>query len=224
MATTRKTKTAIEESVDNSVEQTKDAELNEIKKKNEELESTISELKMMMQMLMKQNASSSADTASRTVSKMDTPCTIIHLVECYPDLPDVIKVNGNDYFFINFGEKKVFRFADIQNIITKYRTLFDRGVFMLGSDCAQFQNELPIKVNCASFSDETFTRINKLSEEQLDNLLSSLTQSQCVHIANMWKRNVENGDRSFMNVSKMKIFNKYTENFLKDTILKINQE
>ncbi len=75
-------------------------------------------------------------------SPLDRPCTVIHMKECGPGLNSYVNIGGRGYTFNKFGESKRFAFRDLQTLCSTYRTWFERGILILGSDCEDFADDL----------------------------------------------------------------------------------
>lgn len=154
-------------------------------------------------------------------SKMDRPCTVIHLVECPSDLPTVININGIDHYFINFGERKTFRFADMQNLTTKYRSWFERGIFTLGEDCDELVDDFGINVIQNKISVDVYKRLGELSNDGFKNLIESINSSQRAILAKTWVQRYDAKKPGYDNVDKIRILNRATGGLLKNFLRNI---
>lgn len=143
--------------------------------------------------------------------KMDKPCTLIHLLECPKELPTVIYVNNIPQYFSRFGETRTFRFADMQNILSKYRSFFERGVFTLGDDCEEFKDEIGADYIKNGMSINTFKKLESISNPEFDKLIKNLNETQRVHVAQTWIQRYSEKKPGYNNVDKIRILNKYTK-------------
>jgi hypothetical protein len=116
-------------------------------------------------------------------------------LECPKELPTVIYVNNIPQYFSRFGETRTFRFADMQNILSKYRSFFERGVFTLGDDCEEFKDEIGADYIKNGISINTFKKL----------------ETQRVHVAQTWIQRYSEKKPGYNNVDKIRILNKYTK-------------
>lgn len=197
-------------------------EYEDMKNRTERLE------KMLEQLLAKQaepvQAPAPAQTMTYAGNKKDTPCTLIHLRNCFPDLPTTININGITHYFTSFGEMKTFTWSDMSNIVSKYRSWFTRGVFALGADCEQFANELPADITALKLPESFYRTMATLPNDEFEKDFNSLTQSQKIQVANVWKMRYQNKERGYNDIEKVKIMNKATNGLLKSVMSDINSQ
>lgn len=194
-----------------------------LKKENDLLKEQLSKLTKMVEKLASSASSSNAKEAVvYNGSKMDRPCTVIHLVECPNDLPTVINLNGIDHYFLNFGERKTFRFAEMQNLTTKYRSWFERGVFTLAEDCDELVNDFGISIVQNRIPVDVYKKLGDLNSEDFKRLVESINSSQRVLLAKTWVQRYNAKKPGYENVDKIRILNRATngllKNFLRDII------
>lgn len=153
-----------------------------------------------------------------TTSKMDKPCTIVHLLECPEGLPTSIIVNGNEHYFQSFGEKKIFRFADMQNITTRYRDWFARGIFTLGEDCSDLEMDFGIKIMRNRIPVEVYDKLESMPVEDFERIVKSINEIQRSSLAKTWIQRYYSHKPGYDNVDKIRILNIATNGMMK-TIL-----
>lgn len=149
------------------------------------------------------------------VSKMDRPCTLIHLCECNPMLPSTIRVNGNEIRFTKFGERRTFRFAEMQDITSRYRDWFERGVFTLGEDCDEMVNDFGLDIMDVPMSVEQYAKIATLPLSEYKRIVDGLSHPQALRLAQTWIKRYEANMPGYSNLEKVKILNKKTKGFMK---------
>lgn len=149
------------------------------------------------------------------VSKMDRPCTLIHLCECNPMLPSTIRVNGNEIRFTKFGERRTFRFAEMQDITSRYRDWFERGVFTLGEDCDEMVNDFGLDIMDIPMSVEQYAKIATLPLSEYKRIVDGLSHPQALRLAQTWIKRYEANMPGYSNLEKVKILNKKTKGFMK---------
>ena len=186
----------------------------------EDYKKEIDELKQLIQTLM-QNQQTNQQPVYQTSSVMDRPCTIIHLWECVPGLPTTIYVKGRPYTFEKFGEKRIFRFEDMQEITWKYRDFFNRGVFTLGADCDEMQDDFGVEIMKIPMSKEKYKKIASLPEDEFETIVKNLNMSQKILLAKTWTQRYEQGLPGYNNFEKIAFLNSETGGFLKPVIEKL---
>lgn len=192
--------------------------------KNIELQNQVLELQELVKKLMAEKAAAPTVQVIDTSSRMDKPCTLIHLIECPNDLPTSINVNGNPHYFHSFGERKTFRFADMQTITTKYRDWFARGIFTLGEDCNDMQDEFGVEVTKIPMSVDTYKKIASLDLDRFTDLVNGMNKNQQVLLAKTWIQRNVSGQHGYDDLNKMTILNKATQGMLKSILQDAVQE
>ena len=175
---------------------------------NIDYQSKINELEeIIRQLSAKLSAPSQPQNVVVNGQIMDKPCTLIHLWECVPSLPTTIYVNGNQFTFVNYGEKRKFRFADMQNIVSRYRDFFQRGVFTLGSDCDDFKDDFGVSVMSIPMTKAQHQKLAVMPFEEFSDLIKSLNASQKTIIAKTWLKRCEEGQSGYNNKQKIILLN-----------------
>ena len=177
---------------------------------------TIEQLKKMVEELtniQKNNINNNPPVISYS-SMMDRPCTVIHLRECVPGLPTTIVVRGIPYQFTNFGEKRIFRFEDIQLIVSKYRDFFERGVITLGSDCDEFKDSFGVNLMNIPMSVSKYKKLAEMSDEEFQNIFHSLNSCQKILVAKTWVKRFMEKMPGYNNISRITFINNETNGFL----------
>ena len=154
-------------------------------------------------------------TSNIGVSKMDRPCTLIHLCECHPSLPSTIKLNGNEIRFTKFGERRTLRFAEMQDITSRYRDWFERGIFTLGSDCDDMVDEFGLEIMDIPMSASQYARIANLPMAEFKRIVDGLSYPMALRLAQTWIKRYEAKQSGYSNLEKVKILNKKTKGFMK---------
>lgn len=206
---------------DTTAEVKKTTNINDtLKKQNEDLMETI---RLLQEQIKTLTEAQSVPKTIELTSKMDRPCSIIHLIDCAEGLPTNININGNEYYFNRFGERKLFRFADVQNIVTKYADWFSRGILALGEDCDEFKNEFAIPPRRC----DTLTVYNRLADMPLDEFktfVDNIAQCDKVQLARNFMTKISRGETKYNNVDKLRVLNKATDGLLKNYIKEITND
>lgn len=178
----------------------------------------VAELELMVQQLMAKLEEKN-NTPIQVVSAptgMDAQCTLVHLIECASGLPTSITLSdGTPFSFTRFGERRLFRFYQMQDIVSRYRSWFERGIFALGEDCEAYELDFGMKATPLPFTPEKFEQMNRMSNEEFDSFIKSLTPVQRAHIGHTWMKRYSEKQYGYDNVDKVKIINKHTDGLLK---------
>lgn len=174
------------------------------------LQSQVDKLEGMLQAFLTTSNNNQPQIIDIT-SKIDRPCTLVHMLECPSGLPTVIVVNGLPHFFSKFAETRTFRFAEMQNIISMYREWFDRGVFTLGNDCTDKQEELGIKVVGNQIPISIYNRIETLPNNEFEDLVKKIVDIQRVNLVRTWIMRYQSQQPGYDNLDKIRILNRYTK-------------
>lgn len=191
-----------------------------LKKQNEDLMETI---RLLQEQIKTLTEAQSVPKTIELTSKMDRPCSIIHLIDCAEGLPTNININGNEYYFNRFGERKLFRFADVQNIVTKYYDWFIRGILALGEDCDEFKNEFAVPPRRC----DTLAVYNRLADMPLDEFktfVNNIAQCDKVQLVRIFMTKIDRGETKYKNTDKLRVLNKATDGLLKDYIREVNND
>lgn len=188
----------------NDIVKEKDKEIDDLRNK-------MSKLEGMLQALISNNNTNSANLTIPT-PKMDKPCTLIHLLECPSDLPTTIKIGGIAHHFISFGEARTIRLADMQNVCSQYRTYFERGVFTVGDDCEEYKDEFGIQTLINNpISPTIYNRMETLDNKEFEKLIKGLNETQRVNISRTWIQRYLDKKDGYDNPEKIQILNRYTK-------------
>ncbi|WP_297419557.1 hypothetical protein [Clostridium sp.] len=207
----KKVEDSIEEK-ENSVEA--EQIINGITEKDEKiksLEMQLAELKGMLITLSNNQGVTTNQTPQiiDKTSKMDKPCTLIHLTECSQGLPDTIFVNNIKREFSRFGEKRTFRYSEMQEIINHYSGWFERGIFALAEDCDDFEEEFSIK-SIKTIPVNIYKKIEQLNDIDFENIIKDLSKIQRINLARTWIQRYLVKTPGYDNINKVRILNKYT--------------
>lgn len=191
-----------------------------LKKQNEDLMETI---RLLQEQIKTLTETQSVPKTIELTSKMDRPCSIIHLIDCAEGLPTNININGNEYYFNRFGERKLFRFADVQNIVTKYYDWFTRGILALGEDCDEFKNEFAVPPRRC----DTLAVYNRLADMPLDEFktfVNNIAQCDKVQLVRIFMTKIDRGETKYKNTDKLRVLNKATDGLLKEYIKEVSND
>lgn len=193
---------------------------------NKILTKELNEMKSSMAEILKAMTESRnvQPTVIDSASKMDRPCTLIHLRDCVPGLANTINVNGRNIPFSRFGEKRSFRFTDMQEITSRYLDWFERGIFTLGDDCSVLADDFGLRVMDIPMTKEQYEHIAQMPLENFKEIIKNVNDNQKVIIAKTWMEKYDIEPSVYGNMEKIKILNKATGGFMKDFILNLSVE
>lgn len=194
-------------------------------KENRELKKQMDEMKAMMASLM---ALQSQQPATQSVvvqaSKMDKLYTVVHMVETYPGLDSVVRVDGKTFTFSKFGEKKVMKFEDLQRLVSEYRTWFQNGILALGSDCEDIADDFGLDMYSFPIDSRSYYKLGSLADDEFEKIVSSLNKHQIAHLANAWVIRYRQGQEGYDDLNKIRLLNKLTDGLLKGFISEMTSE
>ena len=220
MANTRKTSVN-----DNVIDEKTKAVENKTASETKETEKETMDAKQMMELIanltaqieeLKKKESDGIQTQYVKVAEMDKPCTLIHLCECNPALPTIIKLNGNEIRFTKFGERRTFRFSEMQDITSRYRRWFERGIFTLGEDCDEFKNSFDLSIMDMPMPVEKHNKIASLPINEFKQIVNSLSENQALFLAKTWVDRYYDNKPGYGDIEKIRILNKKTNGFMKE--------
>ena len=220
MANTRKTSVN-----DNVIDEKTKAVENKTASETKETEKEAMDAKQMMELIanltaqieeLKKKESDGIQTQYVKVAEMDKPCTLIHLCECNPALPTIIKLNGNEIRFTKFGERRTFRFSEMQDITSRYRRWFERGIFTLGEDCDEFKNSFDLSIMDMPMPVEKHNKIASLPINEFKQIVNSLSENQALFLAKTWVDRYYDNKPGYGDIEKIRILNKKTNGFMKE--------
>lgn len=192
----------------------------EIKEENTTEQDLLRQIEELKQQLAQKNEPKEEKIAYVT-SQMDRPCTLIHLIECVPGLETTISVAGRDYSFSVFGEKRTFRFEVMEQIVSKYRDYFRRGIFALGDDCNNSYEEFGIDVTHYPMSVEQYRKMESIPTDEFSKIVNSMNFEQRVQLAHTWTQRYSQNKDNYDNLEKIKVLNDAADGLLKDFIIQI---
>ena len=179
------------------------SEVDILKKENEDLNNKINRLEDLINEMLKKTET------NNNVTTIIEPSTYVA-----PGLDTTIYVNNAPITFARFGERRTFRFSDMQSIVSQYRDWFARGILTLGDDCSDFADDFGIAVTKMPVSQDTHKKLASLSNEEFEDIIKNMNSNHRILIAKTWIQRCENKVAGYDNVEKIKILNKYTEGFM----------
>ncbi len=218
MANTAKSSSTAKQSTAKKTVQPKTAE----KVENKEVNNTEQELLKQIEELKKQlGQTEQKNVPTVTISKMDRPCTLVHLVDRPEGLETTISVAGKDYSFSSFGEKRTLRYEVMEQLVSKYRDYFRRGIFMLGEDCENSYDEFGIDVTHYPMTVQQYRKMETIPLEEFDKIINLMNMEQRLQLAHTWTLRYSQNKDNYDNLDRLKILNDATNGSLHDFILEL---
>lgn len=201
------------------------SELDEQKKKNEELEKKY-EAQGPASLEVAPVVSSTEDKTERLLEilgnkKSDKEVVIVHNRELVGGLSTSIRLNGASIDFHTLGEQRVLSWQQFEECVSKYRKWFDKQIILLSSEYEDVAERYNIP--CVKRGDTHYVTKKDLetlytkSERQLEDYLDGLTDEDKGFICSYWLGKCYQKDEHYMNRSKIEMLNRYNgafDNFL----------
>lgn len=200
--------------------------MTEIIPDNDVYKKKVDELTQLVEKLLAEKESTQAPSNNvqiiDTTSKMDRPCTLIHLRDCSPQLPTTIKIENKTIFLNKFGEKKMVKFSQMQEIISIYGSLFTRGILALGEDCSEFAEDLNAdNVVGLPFPVEIFNKLHTMNNVEFEKFIKGLNDMQKINIGVTWMKRYVAGTTGYDDIDKLRILNRHTDSMFDDILSEV---
>lgn len=206
---TTKPKVEIETSVEESNENTK--------KYEDKIASLEGQIALLMNMIQMQNA----NQKPAEVNPLTKVVTIIHLYDRYPGLTTHIQLTNRSFDMVSFGEKRTLDLREAEELVGKYRKLFERGILVFADGCEDVAERFNLNtIKAFSYADSQFvTRLGGLSVYELENLYNSVANGTKQFILEYFKRKWIANDPNFRDIHKIELLNRLSDGAMKDVIL-----
>lgn len=206
---TTKPKVEVETSVEESNENTK--------KYEDKIASLEGQIALLMNMIQMQNA----NQKPAEVNPLTKVVTIIHLYDRYPGLTTHIQLTNRSFDMVSFGEKRTLDLREAEELVGKYRKLFERGILVFADGCEDVAERFNLNtIKAFSYADSQFvTRLVGLSVYELENLYNSVAQGTKQFILEYFKRKWIANDPNFRDIHKIELLNRLSDGAMKDIIL-----
>lgn len=176
--------------------------------KIEALEKQNAELSAKIDALMAMFASGKM----QTFSEKNEEITIIHLIQCYDGLKTHIKLSNRSMDFSVIGETRVLNRTEAEEIASKYRKFFERGVIAFSSDNIEFARKFDL-ASCVSdgkVNRDFANYIGEIDIASLEKLYNSVGEAQKAFIIETFKRKIREGNPKYNNMAKIQLLERLT--------------
>ena len=174
-----------------------------------ELEAKIAELQAMLE---KAAAAPAAPVAVHNAAPASSASNDVTLVYCSDSL-GYAKVSNMEINCTKYGEEFVMNRSQFDELVGKYRSWFDRGVFAVSYRNADVASAKGVFTDKELGLDvATLYAIGKMSARELENLWNSLKLASLKEsVVCYYKRKFIEGDPAFQNREKIDLLNRLTD-------------
>ena len=206
---TTKPKVEVDTTVEESNENTK--------KYEDKIASLEGQIALLMNMIQMQNA----NQKPAEVNPLTKVVTIIHLYDRYPGLTTHIQLTNRSFDMVSFGEKRTLDLREAEELVGKYRKLFERGILVFADGCEDIAERFNLNtIKAFSYADSQFvTRLAGLSVYELESLYNSVAHGTKQFILEYFKRKWIANDPNFRDIHKIELLNRLSDGAMKDIIL-----
>lgn len=199
------------------VEQDATEVVSDTKKYEDKIASLEGQISMLMNMIQMQNA----NQRPAEVNPLTKVVTIIHLYDRYPGLTTHIQLTNRSFDMVSFGEKRTLDLREAEELVGKYRKLFERGILVFADGCEDIAERFNLNtIKAFSYADSQFVaRLGGLSVYDLENLYNSVAQGTKQFIVEYFKRKWIANDPNFRDIHKIELLNRLSDGAMKDIIL-----
>lgn len=196
----------------------------EIESLKKQIISTQNQLNEIQKMLL-DNINDTKNSNINKTDSMDRWCTIIHLEDRAEGLYTIFHSSLIEYRFSFFGESRKVRRAELDDIISKNRKLFDRMILTLGADDSDLVEEYGLpKVEQVILQPRQLSNIVNLSLEELQKIYNKVCDTHKQLIIRKWVTGYyENKDGGYRNMNKINLLNDLSNCALSHIVDDINE-
>ena len=168
----------------------------------------IKALEAQIEVLTKMLASQKFEQAQTIVQvPKEEEIVVIHLLQCFEGLKTHIQLTNRTIDFETIGETRTLNRGEAEELASKYRKFFERGVLAFKDDCAGFAARFGLEsfVSNGNVNRDFVNYFASLSVYDLEKLYISLGEAQKAFIIETFKRKVREGDKRFADASKIQL-------------------
>lgn len=189
----------------------------EAEKRVAELEAQLKQMQQMMMAMMTNQANMNAVT---TRGSLDDEIKIIHLVERDPGLTTHIQLSNLSIDMQTFGEERTLDRRQAEELVGKYRKLFDKGILAFGADHDEIAKKFKIKtINAYDYAKTDFVaKLGTLNLSELEDLYRRLCDGHKAFIIEYFKKQIIKNNAAFKDIHKIELLNRLSGGSM-DTVL-----
>lgn len=179
-----------------------DAEIAELKKQNEELHNKLEALIALMQ----------TTNTPAPVPERDREITLVHKLQCGDGLTTHLKLTNRNIDMHVIGETRILSISEAEEVASKYRKFFERGVIAFDKDGADFARKFDLsKYVMVDTPITDFTNyVGGLDIYSLETFFKSLSEAEQAMLIETFKHKITEGDSRFKDVSKINLLERLT--------------
>ena len=195
----------------------------EYKAKLAALEKQNAELQSQLSSLMKMVADSKDKQAAPVMeqSSLNEEVRIVHLIQRASGLSTYIHLSTIDISMSAFGEERTLDRRQAEELVGKYRYLFDEGIIAFGAGNEELANRLSVKsMNAYGYIGPDFLNsVAEMSALQLEDLYKKVCDGHKTFLVEYFKRKNIEKDPRFMDPSKIDVLNRLSGRAMFDVLL-----
>lgn len=214
----------------NNATSKKDAEIEALKQQNEQLKEQFVRLQQMMlaqqqqmtQMMAEKSAAPVVAEQSTGPKKLYDEVTLVHLVDRAPGLRTHMVISNLVIDMTSFGEERTLTLQQMEEVISRYRKFFDKGIIALGSDAKDIARRYNLKsVSEYTISRDLIARLGVMSLSELEEIYNKLNFEHRRFIIEYWKRQCIKKDPNFLDIHKIETLNRLSDGAMDSVLLDI---
>ncbi len=189
-----------------TIDHVDNTDIEDLKRQNKYLEGKIETL---MQMLMD---AQSSNKGVAPVSDKDTDITIVHLIQCFDGLKTHIELTNRKIDMSIIGETRTLTYSEAEEIASKYRKFFERGILAFDSKDADFAKRFDL-TSCVSngkVNRDFVEYVGNISVIELEKLYGGLGEAQRAFLIETFKRKIAEGDPRYKDIAKIQLLERLT--------------
>lgn len=169
---------------------------------------TQKQLEMQMQLNQTQQQSTTIAPNNITIAAPDTNVSIVYL----SDSMGYANISNMELHFNKYGEEFVLSRPQLDELVGKYRSWFDRGILAISSRNVDVAAAKGVRTDAEyALKREQLEALGKMNEAQIESLWNSTTEAEHrKSIASYFKRKFIEGDPAYRTRAKVDLMNRLT--------------
>lgn len=183
----------------------------------------IAALKAQIEMLTKMMAAGmgAAQTVVQAPEIGEDKVKIVHLYE-YPEGLSTHLTYSNGYIdFYHFGQVRSLPYAVAEELVGRYRKLFDEGLLAIGEGSEKYADQFDVKTtkDYAFMGSDFVKRLGTMDVYELEKIYNKLCDSLRGFILEYFKRKIIEKDPAFNDIHKIEVLNRLSNGAMADILL-----
>lgn len=196
------------------------SDINETTEKKTNSNARIAELEAQLATVMTMLAALTKQTSTPDVNPLTKTVTIVHLYERSPGLHTHLSLSNRDIDMDKFGEVRTFDLREAEELIGKYRWLFEQGILALGNNCDDIASRFNLDtISSYKYSDSQFVaRLAHMNNQEIEEIYSSVADGTKQFMVEYFKRKYLEKDPSFYDIHKIELLNRLSDGGMSDIL------